>query len=257
MRRLLPALLGPLLLLLLWEGFCRLTQPPPYLLPSPTLIWAALQDTWPVLLASAGTTFLVALKGLAIAVILSLILAAALSLSPFAERMVRPLAIALSVTPVVAIAPLLVVWAGLDHAGRATVALAAIVAFYPVFSGALTGLKAADPNLERLFSLYGASPLQRLARLRAPSAVPHLIEGVRVSANLAVVGAVVAEFVSGSGAHQGLAFRILEAGNRLRTAEMFGALLVLTLLGLALNLVLQRLERSAFAFWKGSALGRD
>lgn len=117
------------------------------------------------------------------------------------------------------------------------------MAFFPIFSGVLTGLKSADPDLERLFDLYGATALQRLVRLRAPAALPFALEGLRVAAGLAVIGAVVAEFVSGSGATQGLAWRLLEAGNRLRTADMLAALACLMTMGLALNAGIALLER--------------
>ena len=119
------------------------------------------------------------------------------------------------------------------------------------FSGALTGLKAADPDLERLFDLYGAGRLQKLTRLRLPSAVPFLLEGHKVAAGLAVIGAVVAEFVAGSGGAQGLAWRILEAGNRLQTAKMFAALAVLGLMGAVLHGLFQLAERWALARWRG------
>jgi NitT/TauT family transport system permease protein len=159
--------------------------------------------------------------------------------------------VVLQVTPVVAIAPLVLIWAGLDHAGRAIIGLAAVVAFFPIFSGAVTGLKAADPDLERLFDLYGASRLQRLIRLRLPSAVPYLLEGHKVAAGLAVIGAVVAEFVAGSGGAQGLAWRILEAGNRLQTAKMFAALVVLGLLGAVLHAALEAVEKVGLRWWRG------
>jgi NitT/TauT family transport system permease protein len=115
------------------------------------------------------------------------------------------------------------------------VTLAALVAFFPIFSGVLTGLRSADPDLERLFDLYGADRRQRLVRLRAPSAAVYALEGFRVAAGLSIIGAVVAEFVSGSGAAQGLAWRLLEAGNRLRTAELLAALAWLAVMGAALN----------------------
>ena len=139
------------------------------------------------------------------------------------------------IAPIVAIAPLVQIWVGLDRADLAVVILAACVAFFPLFSGVLTGLRSADPDLERLFDLYGATRLQRLVRLRLPSALPFALEGLRVAAGLAVIGAVVAEFVAGTGATQGLAWRLLESANRLRTAEMIAALVWLAILGLALN----------------------
>lgn len=231
----LPAIALAAALLAAWETACRLMQVPVYFLPPPTAVVLALMDNGPVLAGSALQTFWMAFKALVVAVVLGGGLAILVSLSRSAERAVAPLAVTLQVTPVVAIAPLVLIWAGLDHADRAVTALAAAVAFFPVFSGILTGLKAADPDLERLFDLHGATPLQRLWRLRLPSALPFALEGVRVAGGLAIVGAVVAEFVSGSGATQGLAWRLLEAGNRLRTADLLAALVCLAAMGLSLN----------------------
>lgn len=235
-----PLVLG-LVLLAIWEAACRLLAVPVYLLPPPSAVGEALIARAPLLAASAWTTFAMALKALALAAAAGGGLALAVSLHPLAERAVRPLAVTLQVTPVVAVAPLIAIWVGLDHADRAVVLLAAVVAFFPLFSGVLAGLRAADPDLERLFDLHGATPLQRLWRLRLPSALPFALEGLQVAAGLAVIGAVVAEFVAGSGATQGLAWRILEAGNRLRTAEMIAALAWLAAMGLALNAAVARL----------------
>jgi NitT/TauT family transport system permease protein len=245
MTRLLPPLLLTALLLAAWEVTCRTLHVPAYFLPPPSAVAVALVNRAPVLAASAAATFWMAMQALAVAALLGGGLALLVSLSRSAELAVRPLAVALQVTPVVAIAPLVLIWTGLDHADRAVVALAAAVAFFPLFSGVLTGLRAADPDLERLFDLYGATPVQRLMRLRLPAALPFMLEGLRVASGLAVIGAVVAEFVSGSGATQGLAWRLLEAGNRLRTADMLAALVLLMLMGLALNALVGALERSA------------
>ena len=244
MIRLLPPLLLIAAILLGWEVACRLLQVPPWFLPPPSAVATALIARAPLLAASAGATFWMALQALILAAVLGGGLALAVSLSRPAEQAVRPLAVALQVTPVVAIAPLVMIWAGLDNADRAVVALAAAVAFFPLFSGVLTGLKSADPDLERLFDLYGATPVQRLIRLRLPTALPFMLEGLRVAAGLAVIGAVVAEFVSGSGATQGLAWRLLEAGNRLRTADMLAALTCLMIMGLLLNAAVGLLERA-------------
>jgi NitT/TauT family transport system permease protein len=239
------------LLLAGWEVACRALHVPPYFLPAPSAIAVALASDWPGLLQSAWNTLSMALIALLTASLAAQALALLVGLSPILERAVRPLAVVLQVTPVVAIAPLVLIWAGLDHAGRAIIGLAAVVAFFPIFSGAVTGLKAADPDLERLFDLYGASRLQRLTRLRLPSAVPYLLEGHKVAAGLAVIGAVVAEFVAGSGGAQGLAWRILEAGNRLQTAKMFAALVLLGLLGALLHAVLEAAEKAGLRWWRG------
>jgi NitT/TauT family transport system permease protein len=155
------------------------------------------------------------------------------------------------VTPVVAIAPMVVIWAGFEHPTRAIVALATVVAFFPIFSGAVTGLKSADPDLERLFELYGASRAQRALRLRLPAALPFLLEGHKVGAGLALIGAVVAEFVAGSGQVRGLAWQILDAGNKLQTARMIAALVVLGAMGVALHAALEALERAGLRWWRG------
>lgn len=254
MRRLVD-LLAPValigLLLAGWEIACRVLQVPAYFLPPPSAVAIALVQDAPTLTASAWNTLAMALAALVVASLLAQALALAVALSPILEHAVRPLAVVLQVTPVVAVAPLVVIWAGIDHPDRAIVALAAVVAFFPIYSGAVTGLKAADPDLERLFDLYGATPLQRLTRLRLPSAVPFLLEGHKVAAGLSIIGAVVAEFVAGSGGAQGLAWRILEAGNRLQTARMFAALVVLGVLGAILHAGLDRLEKAGLKWWRG------
>jgi NitT/TauT family transport system permease protein len=243
----LPGLLLTALLLAIWEVACRALAVPVYFLPPPSAVAIALVENGPVLAGSALQTFWMAFQALLVATVLGGSLAIAVSLSRPAEQAVAPLAVALQVTPVVAIAPLVLIWAGLDNADRAVIALAAAVAFFPVFSGVLTGLKSADPDLERLFDLHGASRVQRLTRLRLPSALPFALEGIRVAAGLSVVGAVVAEFVSGSGATQGLAWRLLEAGNRLRTAELLAALVCLAVLGLLLNAATTAIQRRVMA----------
>jgi len=243
------ALIG--LLLAVWEIACRALAVPAYFLPSPSAVAAAAIADAPALLMSAGVTLSMALLALAVVSVLGTTFALAVASSPTLERAARPLAVTIQVTPIIAIAPLAMIWAGLDHPERAIIGLAAVVAFFPVFSGALTGLKSADPDLERLFDLYGASRMQRLFRLRLPSAVPFMLEGHKVAAGQAVIGAVVAEFVGRSGAAQGLAWRILEAGNRLQTARMFAALLALALMGAALYGVMTLIERRALAWRNG------
>ena len=254
MNRSLP-ILAPFLLvavlLAAWEIACRALNVPAYILPAPSAVAQAALATAPLLIGSAWNTLAMALAALVTASVLACALALLVSLHPLLEAATRPIAVALQVTPVVAIAPLAVIWAGLDHPERAIIGLAAIVAFFPIFSGALTGLGSADPDLERLFDLYGATRAQRLFRLRLPAAAPYLLEGHKVAAGLAIVGAVVAEFVAGSGGAQGLAWRILEAANRLQTAKMFAAVVVLALMGAALHALFQTAERAVLARWSG------
>ena len=249
------ARLAPVWLLLalfaVWEIACRALNVPLYFLPPPSAIFAAVAANAPALGESALRTLLMAVEALVLASGVATTVALTISFNRTLERAVRPLAVALQVTPVVAIAPLVVIWAGVDHPGRAIVSLAAVVAFFPIFSGVTSGLAAADPDLERLFRLYGATRWQTLTRLRLPSALPFILEGHKVAAGLAIIGAVVAEFVAGSGGAQGLAWRILEAGNRLKTAEMFAAIFVLAAMAAALNALFASGERRALKWWRG------
>ncbi len=247
--------LAPILLVAvllgLWEAACRLTGVPAYFLPAPSAVAAAMAQDWALLLGSAWKTLSTALLALAFASLTACSLALIISTNRLLEKAVQPLAVALQVTPVVAIAPQVVIWAGLAHPDRAIISLAVIVAFFPIFSGALTGLKSTDPDLERLFDLYGATRWQRLLRLRIPSATPFVLEGHKVAGGLAVIGAVVAEFVAGSGGSQGLAWRILESSNRLQTAKTFAAVIVLSLMGALLHAVLQASEQAILRRFRG------
>jgi NitT/TauT family transport system permease protein len=150
-------LLAPLILIIAllgaWEAACRVMEVPAYFLPTPTAVAASLWADAPTLLTSAYNTLAMALAALILASLSAQALALLVALSPVLERAIKPLAVVLQVTPVVAIAPLVVIWAGIDNPERAIIALAALVAFFPIFSGAITGLKAADPDLERLFDL--------------------------------------------------------------------------------------------------------
>ncbi|NBB15287.1 ABC transporter permease subunit [Caulobacter sp. SLTY] len=234
-----------------WEIACRVMEVPVYLLPAPSAVWTSLIADWAALAHAAWTTLSMALNALAIASLCACALALVGGLSPFVEKAIQPVAVTIQVTPVIAIAPLVMIWTGLDHPERAIIVLATIVAFFPIYSGAATGLRAADPDLQRLFALYGASRWQTLTRLRLPSAVPALVEGHKVATALAVIGAVVAEFVAGSGGAQGLAWRIIESANRLQTARVFAALVTLAVMAALLYALVDILERRILAWWRG------
>ena len=234
-----------------WEFACRALHVASYFLPPPSMVIEALARDLPTLASAAWRTFSVALAALAIASLVAQALAILIGLSPVLERAVRPLASVIQVTPVIAIAPLFLIWAGIDHPERAIVALAVLVAFFPIFSGAVTGLHAADPDLERLFDLYGATRWQRVLQLRLPSAVPFLLEGHKVGAGLAIIGAVVAEFGAGSGGVRGLAWQILDASNKLQTDRMIAALAVLGIMGVAFHAALEAVERAGLRWWRG------
>ncbi len=239
--KLLPWLFG-LLALAGWEGGVRAFHVPPYLFPGPLAIVAAFAAAPSLLLGSLLSTLLVTFVALAIAAILGLGLALAVALSPLARAVIQPWAVVLQVTPIVAIAPLIIVLIGNPFA--ALVACATIVAFFPVFASTAAGLGSAPPELADLFRLYGGGRWRTLTLLRLPASVPYFLSGLRISGGLALVGAVVAEFVAGSGGFaSGLAYRILEAGYRLEIPRMFAALVLLALAGIAINAGLGGLGR--------------
>lgn len=235
-------LLFAVLALASWEALVRLTGVAAYIVPGPVAIGRAfLADPW-LLLASLGSTLAVTAAALVAACLLGVGLAAAMASSRLARAAILPWAVALQVTPVVAVAPLVIVWVGDPFASL--VVCATIVAFFPVFSSTAAGLAAAPPELLDLFRLNGAGRWATLRLLRFPVALPYFLAGLRISGGLALVGAVVAEFVAGSGGFaSGLAFRILEAGYRLQVPRMFAALALLSVAGIAINAGLGWLER--------------
>ena len=213
-------------ILVLWEAVVRVESVPPYILPGPLAISESLWTDGPSLLGSLLVTLRVTLAALAAAAILGGMIAVLFSLSRIIELSLFPYAVILQVTPIVAIAPLIIIW--VREPFLALLVCAWIVAFFPIVANTTVGLNSADRNLLALFQLYGASPVQVLRYLRLPTALPYFLAGLRISGGLALIGAVVAEFVAGTGgAETGLAFRILEAGYRLAIPRLFAALFLL------------------------------
>ncbi|HWY62263.1 MAG TPA: ABC transporter permease [Rhizomicrobium sp.] len=250
-----PLLLGAVLLAL-WEWIVAARQIPPYVLPAPSAILQAFLDNFSSLMASMLATLRVTVEAFAAALIAGVATAILFSQSRLAERALYPYAVILQVTPVVAIAPLILIWVGFERINTALVLIAALVAFFPILSNTALGLKSADFNLMDLMRLYGASRWQILWRLQLPTALPYLLGACRIAGGLALIGAVVAEFVAGSGTATGLAWRIIEAGNRLQIATMFAALALLALLGVAIFAALSGLEYFLLRRWHESALKR-
>jgi NitT/TauT family transport system permease protein len=243
-----------LLFLLGWEALVRLEQLPPYVLPGPIRVAEALWQDGPSLLGSLLVTLRITLAALAAAVILGGALAILFAQSRLLEISLFPYAVILQVTPIVAIAPLIIIWLK-DRVFLSLLVCAWIVAFFPVVANTTLGLNSADRNLVELFRLYGASRWQTLRYLRMPSALPYFLTGVRISGGLALIGAVVAEFVAGTGGTDtGLASRILEAGYRLQMPRLFAALLLLAATGIGIFAVLSWLARRLIGHWHESAL---
>jgi NitT/TauT family transport system permease protein len=251
-----PVALG-ILLLGLWEILVRAMDVPKFVLPPPSAIGAALAEDFPSLLASLWVTLRITMEAFVIALMGGLFFAILSARSRLFELCLFPYAVILQVTPVVAIAPLILIWVGIEHLERALLILATIVAFFPILSNTTLGLKSVNPELNALFKLYGASPWQRLTRLDLPNALPYLLAGMRISGGLALIGAVVAEFVAGSGNGTGLAWRVVESANELNIPRMFAALALLSGLGLVIFFLMVGLQHFLLRRWHESAVQRE
>ncbi|MBI1239044.1 MAG: ABC transporter permease subunit [Alphaproteobacteria bacterium] len=243
--------------LLAWEWSVTAFAVKPFVLPAPSAIALSLYENAASLLASAAVTMSLAAAAFAIALALGVALAVLFLQSPVIERALWPYAVILQVTPIVAIAPLIVIWVGLERAQLAVLILAVIVALFPVLANTTIGLKSVDRNLDELFRLHGATRWQRLWLLEMPSALPYLLSGAKISAGLALVGTVIAEFVAGTGGTAGLAWRIIEAGNRLQVAKMFAALVLLAALGVLVFAIVSLIEWWLLRRWHESASPRN
>jgi len=249
-------LLAGVLFLAAWQAIVQWKGIPPYILPSPVAIAEALWRDGPSLLGSLFVTLRITVAALIAAIVFGGALAILFAQSRLLEISLFPYAVILQVTPVVAIAPLIIIW--VNDTFLALLVCAWIVAFFPIVANTTLGLNSADRNLVELFRLYGASRWQTLRHLRLPAALPYFLAGVRISGGLALIGAVVAEFVAGTGgAETGLAYRILEAGYRLQIPRLFAALLLLSAAGIAIFAVLSWLTRLLIGHWHESALPRD
>jgi NitT/TauT family transport system permease protein len=255
-RVVVPFLIG-LLFLAFWEFGVRYFEVSKFVLPPPSSIIAALIDDFPSLMMSLWNTLRVTLEAFVAALVLGVLFAVLFAQSRLFEISLFPYAVVLQVTPIVSIAPLILIWVGLNHVDRALLILATIVAFFPILANTTFGLKSADHNLRNLFDLYHATRWQRLIDLEFPSALPYLLAGAKISGGLALIGTVVAEFVAGSGSGTGLAWRIIESGNRLNIARMFAALLLLSALGISIFFLLSAVERLLLKNWHESAVGRE
>ncbi|MBV8447388.1 MAG: ABC transporter permease [Hyphomicrobiales bacterium] len=238
----------------LWEFIVRVNGIEPYVLPAPSVVIATLAKDWGTL----SLSLLVTLRTMAIALVLAtvggVLIAVIFAQSRLIERSLYPFAVILQVTPIVAIAPLLLVYL---NSGTAILVCAFIVAFFPILSNSTLGLASTDPNLRNLFKLYGAGPWRELVLLRAPSALPYFLGGLRIAGGLALIGAVVAEIAAGSaGQGSGLAYRIVESGYRLNIPRMFAALLLISLTGILVYAVLALVSHLLLRRWHESALDR-
>ena len=249
----------PLMTLLLgiatWQVVVTAEAIPPYVLPGPDLVARTLVSDWDVLANSLVVTLVTTFEGMALAIVGGVGLAILFNLSRIVEYSLYPYAVILQVTPVVAIAPLLLIYLPQP---AAVLACAWIVAFFPVLANTTLGLNSVDHNLADLYRLYGASRTQVMLRLKLPSAMPHILGGIRIAGGLSLIGAVVAEIAAGSaGAGSGLAYRIAESGYRLNMPRMFAALILLSIAGIVIFFALSGLSHLLLRRWHESAIARE
>ena len=254
-RWFLPSLVM-VLSILAWHLYVTIAEVPHYILPGPVLVAQKLVEDWgvlwPAMIATGRLTFL----ALAMAVLGGVALAVAFTQSKWAEMSFFPYAVILQVTPVVAVAPLIQIY--VDSPFVAALLCAWIVAFFPILSNTTIGLKSADSNLQDLFTIYGASRWQRLRYLSAPSALPFFLAGLKIAGGLALIGAVVAEFVIGrAGTGLGLASTLLEASYRFNFGRLYASLILISVMGVAIFAAMSLISHLALFRWHESALKKE
>jgi len=243
-------------LLAAWQGLVTGFKLPPYLVPSPLLMFQTLVTDWQSLGGALLVTLKITLLSFAVATVVGVLISFLFVQSRKIETALFPYAVLLQVTPIVAVAPLIIIW--VKNPTASLVACASLVALFPIISNTTLGLRSIDPDLQSYFAMNRASRLQTLLRLRIPSALPYFFGGLRISSGLALIGAVVAEFVAGTGgAATGLAYQILMAGYQLNIPRMFAALLLISLAGVGLFVLMAWLTKLALGSWHASELATD
>jgi NitT/TauT family transport system permease protein len=254
-KTVLPILFGAVLLAL-WEWAVRHFEVPEYVVPGPIAIAGAFGRDGADLFAGLWVTLQVTVAALVLAALTGALIAFLLAQSPVVEQTFFPYAVFLQVTPIVTIAPFILIW--VSNIFAVLLILAWMAAVFPIISNTLLGLKSADPNLRDLFRLYRASRWQTATKLLLPSALPYFLGGLRISGGLALIGAVVAEMVAGtSGTRSGLASRLLEASYRLELARAMACFVLLSATGLVIYVVLDRLSQHLLKHWHESARPKE
>ena len=247
-----PVAIG-LVFLALWHALVAISAVPSYIVPGPLLVLETMLQDWDALYDSLLITLQVTVSALGLAVLLGSLLSILFVQSRLLESALLPYAVILQVTPLVAIAPLIIIWVNEPY--DALVICATVACIFPVIANTTVGLRSVDAGLLDLFRLYGASRTQILLRLRIPSAAPYFFAGLRVATALALIGAVVAEFVAGTGGtRSGLAYQILQSGLQLKIPRLFAALFLITATGVLLFLLVSWMSRLALRRWHESEL---
>ncbi|ACT04738.1 ABC transporter permease [Paenibacillus sp. JDR-2] len=252
-KRIGPPSIAFILFIGAWELFCRLSGLKPYLLPKPSDIVLAASENASNLWVSVYTTITEAVLGFLLSILLGIGFAILLASSKLIERSIYPYAIIMQTIPIVAIAPIIVIWFGAGM--NAIIIIAFLIGFFPMLSNTLIGLNSTDHNMKNLFYLYNASPLQTMFRLRIPAALPYIVAGLKISCTLAVIGAIVGEYIAGiGGGNGGLGYAITVASSRLQTAYLFACGLSASLLGIAFFLLVNAFSKWMLSSWHESEM---
>ncbi len=238
MRNWLPAVGTAVVLLAAWEVIVRAFEVQTWLLPAPTVILAELFDSFGLLVRHAGTTLTEILLGFLISVSLGIVLASGIVWSRAVERSVYPIIIASQTIPIFTLAPLLIIWVGTDIMSKVIVVV--LFTFFPIVISLVTGLRSVDREMVDMFRTLGASPFQTFRKLMVPTALPNFFAGMKVAAVVSVIGAVIGEWV---GASAGLGWLMKLSGPQFQTARVFAAIVVLSVLAMALFAAVVLLEK--------------
>lgn len=239
-----------------WDRLVVWNEIPHYILPGPSRVLETLIKDWPILFDALLVTLQITFMALAVAVIGGVGLAVLFTQSRWAEMSFYPFAVILQVTPVVSVAPLIFIY--VENRTIGLLLCAWIVAFFPILANTTLGLNSADSNLRDLMRIYGAGRWKTLGYLQLPSALPYFLSGLRIAGGLSLIGAIVAEYVAGTGGiGSGLAFRILEAGYRLNIPRMFAALILIAVSGVVIFAGLSILSHLCLRKWHESAVKRE
>ena len=250
-----PVMVG-VVLVAIWQGLVTGMELPPYLVPSPYLMMETLIKDWVPLGNALLVTLKITLLSFVLATVAGVLISFLFVQSKRIETALFPYAVLLQVTPIVAVAPLIIIW--VKNPVAAMTVCAALVALFPIIANTTLGLRSIDPDLQSYIKLNRATRWQQLVRLRIPSALPYFFGGLRISSGLALIGAVVAEFVAGTGGSgAGLAYQILQAGFQLNIPRMFAALLLISLTGVGLFVLMAWLSKLALGSWHASELSND
>ncbi len=255
LRIVIPAVML-ILAVVAWQAIIIINGIPKYILPGPADVAIALSTDWPTLLPALFVTLRITFSALGLALIGGAELGIILVQSKWIELALYPFAVILQVTPIVAVAPLILIYS--PNTPTALLIVAFLVAFFPILSNMVQGLKSVDHNLLNLFDLYGANRWQRLLYLQLPASMPYFLTGLRIGGGLSLIAAVVAEFAAGSaGAGSGLAFRLLESGFRMNYPRLFAALLLLVITGVAIFGMTSLISWLTLRKWHESAVRRE